>query len=179
MTERREGCYEIPSLIMPPFLTDRRRYFKTHKTIHHKKLPLFHRPKKVSNLTTFKIGNKTYHCGTSREEDEWLKKLGVTARQQVIYGYNGKVMVVDGIDYTKRIVFEYLGSHCHSIRAYPREKWDIPTWMGKTPREMYLETINRFKFLKARSYKIFFVWDKDYKKGFMGRYFKGNGDNLY
>ena len=88
-------------------------------------------------------------------------------------------MVVDGIDYSKRIVFEYLGAHCHSIRAYPKQKWDIPTWMGKTPREMYNETVNRFKFLHANSWKVFFVWDYEFKKGQLGRLYRGGNDDLY
>ena len=151
---------------------------RTHTTKHFTRFPFFHN-KKQSNIATFKVGGRTYHCGTSKEEDAWLTKLGVFQRQKVIFGYSGKIMVVDGIDYSKRIVFEYLGAYCHSIRAYPKQKWDIPTWMGKTPREMYNETVNRFKFLHANSWKVFFVWDYEFKKGQLGRLYRGGNDDLY
>jgi len=166
--------------VMPNFVTDRRgRYYHNHTTRKKTNLPLMHKSHKKVNLATFKIGNKTYKCGTSKEEDIWLNKLGIINRQKPIFGYNGKVAVVDGIDYDKGTVYEYLGSAFHDVRCYPREKWDRPTWLGKTPRQLYNETINRFRFLVTRGWKVFFVWDKDFKKGFMGRYYKGGNDNLY
>lgn len=134
---------------------------------------------KKPNIGFVSIGKSQYKVGTSVSEKAWLDKLLIKDRQKVIYGFNGKIIVVDGINTTTRTIYEYLGEHCHSIRAYPKEKWDIKTWMGKTPREMYNATINRFLFLQSLGWKVFFVWHKDFKKGKLGRYFLGKNDTLY
>lgn len=126
-----------------------------------------------------KVGNSNYKVGTSQAENDWLNMLGVKERQKIVYGFGGKILVVDGIDYAKKIVYEFNGEAFHSIRAYPQHKWDIPTWTGKTPRQMYNETLARYVFLHNMGYKIFFVWYKDFKKGKLGRFYTGPGDNLY
>ena len=180
MTERREGCYEIPSLIMPPFLTDRRRYFKTHKTIHHRKLPLFHRPKKVSNLTYAVMSNgKKVRVGASNAEKEWLDKLKVPERQKVMI-IRGKFFSLDGFNPATRTAFEYNGDAYHgSHKVYPKNR-NVLTWLGKTPNELYIKTIERYDLLNSIGIKVFFVWDSEYKKGTStGRYYRGHGDNLY
>ena len=138
----------------------------------------FSMPKKKA-IGLVKVGNTNYRVGTSKSEKEWLDKLGVRERQKVIFGFGGKILVVDGIDYENKTVYEYNGEQCHSIRAYPKEKWDVKTWMGKTPREMYMATLHRFSFLYAMGWKVFFVWHKDFKKGLMGRYYRGPQDDLY
>ena len=134
----------------------------------------------AKKFTTVKdLKGRVYKAGTSKEEDSWLDKLGIVTRQKIIFGFKGKVIIVDGLDYKTHTVYEYLGSHVHSIKAYPVEKWDIPVWTGKTPRQMYTETIERFRFLFGLGWKVFFVWDYEYKKGMLGRYFRGKDDNLY
>ena len=179
MTEKREGCYEIPSLVMPPFLTDRRRYFRTHKTIHQRKLPLFHRSKRQTNLT-FAITNtgKKVRVGSSMAEKEWLDKFGVPERQKVII-VKGKFFSVDGYNAKTMTAYEFNGDAYHgSHKLYPKNR-NIPNWLGKTPNELYMKTIERYDLLNMIGIKVFFVWESDYKKGFMGRYYQGHGDNLY
>lgn len=146
---------------------------KTKK--HLKKAHVLKKP----NTGFVAVGKSKYKVGTSASEKIWLDKLLIKDRQKVIYGFNGKVIVVDGVNVNTRTVYEYLGEHCHSILAYPREKWDIKTWLGKTPREMYRNTINRFLFLQSLGWKVFFVWHRDFKKGKLGRYFLGKSDTLY
>ena len=46
-------------------------------------------------------------------------------------------------------------------------------------QEMYMATLHRFSFLYAMGWKVFFVWHKDFKKGLMGRYYRGPQDDLY
>ena len=51
--------------------------------------------------------------------------------------------------------------------------------LHKTPNQLYNETVLRCNRLFSMGYKIFFVWEFQYKNNFMGRYFRGPGDNLY
>lgn len=126
------------------------------------------------------INGRQYKVGTSKIEKEWLDLFQITERQKVIYGFNGKILVVDGIDTKKRIVYEMLGGHAHgSHKTYPKNR-DIKTWLGKTPNEMYYETINRFNFLHSLGYQVMFVWDYEFRvRKTFGRFYKGPGDNLY
>ena len=74
------------------------------------------------------INGRTYRVGTSKIEQQWLDYLGVKDRQKVIYGFFGKVIVVDGIDIQKRVIYEMLGGHAHgSIKTYPKNR-DLKTY---------------------------------------------------
>lgn len=148
------------------------------RTATRKAIKKFCRPKKPK-IGFVAVGKTKYKVGTSKAENDWLTALGVFDRQKIIYGFHGKILVVDGIDYNKKIIYEFNGEAFHSILAYPRNKWDVKTWTGKTPRQMYNETVERYNFLYSLGFKIFFVWYKDYKQGKLGRFFKGPGDNLY
>ena len=44
---------------------------------------------------------------------------------------------------------------------------------------MYLETKGRFQYLHELGYKVFFVWESDYKRGKMGRHYTGKADTLF
>ena len=156
--------------------------FKTTKTkkvlsrVAKRKIYLPKKPK----VGMLQINGRTYRVGTSKIEQRWLDFLGIKERQKVIYGFAGKVIVVDGIDLHNRIIYEMLGGHAHgSIKTYPTNR-DTKTWLGKTPNEMYYGTINRFNFLRGLGYKIFFTWDYEYRTGkTLGRFYRGQGDNLY
>lgn len=89
-------------------------------------------------------------------------------------------MVVDGIDYINKIVYEFNGDHVHGSHYLYKKDRDVKTWLGKTPNELYYSTIERYNFLTSIGYKVFFVWESQYKaKKTNGRFYKGSGDNLY
>jgi len=137
-------------------------------------------PKKRPAVGMLQIHGKTYRVGTSKIEQQWLDLLQVKDRQKVIYGFNGKVLVVDGIDTKNRVIYEMLGGHVHGSHKVYKTNRDQKTWLGKTPNEMYYETVARFNFLRQLNWKILFVWDYDFKvKKSFGRFYKGPGDSLY
>ena len=122
---------------------------------------------------------RSYRAGKSKAADKWLDKLGVVDREKVIAAF-GKTYIIDGIDLTQKIAYEYLGNTYHgSHKTFPINR-DIPIkFLNKTPNQLYNGTIERFKFLTLIGFKVFFVWESDDKKGFMGRFYMGNNDNLY
>ena len=135
-------------------------------------------PKK-SKFGTVAVGTKRYKHGISKAESDWCLKMGFLETSKVIYGFNGKIIIVDGWNAKTNTAGEYLGEVYHgSHRTNPTNR-DVKLWIGKTPNQLYNETIARFNFLYSLGIKVFFVWESDYKKGFLGRYYKGPGDNLY
>ena len=122
---------------------------------------------------------KNYRVGNSKAADKWLDELGVKIREKVISAF-GKTYIIDGFDPQQNILYEYNGERWHgSHRAFPINR-DLPIkQLGKTPNQLYNATVERYKFLKAMGFKIFFVWEADYQKGFMGRFYQGNNDTLY
>lgn len=122
---------------------------------------------------------KNYRVGTSKIADTWLDALGVKDRE-CVFKYFGKVYIADGVDYNKHIVYDYLGNRWHGAHnVFPINR-DIPIkQIGKTPNQLYNETIARFKAYNALGFKVVFVWESDHKKGYMGRYYMGGNDNLY
>lgn len=122
---------------------------------------------------------RSYRAGKSKSADEWLDKLGVVDREKVITAF-GKTYIIDGFDLTQKIAYEYNGDRWHgSHKAFPINR-DIPIkQIGKTPNQLYNATLERYRFLTLLGFKVFFVWESDYKKGFMGRFYMGNNDNLY
>lgn len=156
-----------------------RKHRLTHSTIARRasKFSVLFRPNK--NMSLVSIGTKNYRVGTSKTEDIWLNKLNIHNRQKVFYGFQGKVLVVDGVDEQNKIAFEFLGEHAHGSHKLFKTNRDSVIWLGKTPNQLYYETLDRFNFLNALGYRVFFVWYRDYKNGFVGRYYRGKGDNLY
>lgn len=139
-----------------------------------------HTPSQNKKIGLLQINGRNYKVGTSKIEQQWLDSFHVINRQKVIYGFKGKVLIVDGIDPQRKIVYEMLGGFCHGSHITYKQNRDTKTWLGKTPNEMYHETINRFNFLYNLGYKIIFVWDYEYKAHkSTGRLYKGPGDNLY
>ena len=138
----------------------------------------FQLPKKPQ-IGMVSVGAKKYKVGTSKSENDWLDRFGINQRQKVFYGFQGSVFVVDGVDEQKHIVMEFLGEHAHGSHKTYKTNRDAMTWLGKTPNQLYYETIERFNYLTDLGWKVFFVWYLDYKRGYMGRFYRGRGDNLY
>lgn len=154
---------------------------KTHRTILSRAaFRRIHMPSKNKKIGLLQINGRNYKVGTSKIEQQWLDSFHVINRQKVIYGFKGKVLIVDGIDPQRKIIYEMLGGFCHGSHITYKQNRDTKTWLGKTPNEMYYETINRFNFLYSLGYKIIFVWDYEYKAHKSnGRLYMGPGDSLY
>ena len=128
------------------------------------------------------VGNNTkIRHGQSLGEKIWLDALGVPERSKVVYGFKGKIMVLDGYDPKTNTAYEYNGANFHgSHKTYPKNRDTIIPWLGKTPNQLYYGTIERYNFLQSIGMRVFFVWDYDYKAHRSnGRFYRGPGDNLY
>ena len=136
-------------------------------------------PPKRNKLGTVAVGTKHYKHGISEAERIWLNKLNVPESSKVIYGYKGKILIVDGWDPKTNTAYEYLGGTFHGDHRVLKENRDKLLWIGKTANQLYMETVARFNFLYSVGIKIMFVWEYDAKKGYLGRYYRGPGDNLY
>lgn len=113
----------------------------------------------------------------SKSEKRWLDKLGVPMRGVPIRGFNGKIFVVDGYDPRSQTVFEFNGCAFHGHYTHI----DLNKVFTKTKvlqRTQYLNTIQRFQTLYDFGFKVFFVWECEFKKGHLGRYYNGQGDYL-
>lgn len=139
----------------------------------------------VSNnkFGSIKMGHGSLKFGLSKEEDAWLDKLQVQKRAVPIQGFldpntkRRKIYIVDGYDPNTNTVLEYLGSryHGHPLKFNPLV---YDKQLGKTYGQLYNETKQRFYVLHSLGYRIMFVWDVDFKKQRMGRYYRGPDDNL-
>ena len=101
-------------------------------------------------------------CGfrISGPEEEFLNYIKVLKkdRQQKIDGY-----FVDGMDRNNKIIYEFLGDYWHgNPRIYSLE--DVNTRVGVTFGELFMRTINRFDQIANLGYKIFYIWESDWKK---------------
>lgn len=152
--------------------------FSSLSLVRRKKLTRTHMPN-AKKFGTVAVGTKKYKHGISKVESEWVKKVGFPETSKVIYGYNGKIIIVDGWNQATNTIGEFLGSNWHGDHRVLKENRDKPLWIGKTPNQLYNETVARFNFLYKLGFKIYFVWESDYKKGILGRYYRGPGDNLY
>lgn len=130
-----------------------------------------------------KLGHGSLKFGLSKEEDAWLNKLQITKRAVPIQGFtdpNTKrktIYIVDGYDPNTNTVLEFCGDYWHgNPLKYNQLMYDKR--LKKTYGQLYKETIQRFYVLHCLGYKVMFVWESQWKKGHMGRYYRGPGDNL-
>ena len=151
--------------------------FKTRDKIK----AITNRKKAVPRQALVKVGNSNIKHGISKSEVEWLNLLNVPERSKVVYGFKGKIMILDGYNPKTNTAYEYNGLAFHgSHKVYPRNRDMLIPWLGKTPNQLYLGTIERYNFLHSMGIKVFFVWEDDWKKRKSnGRYYRGPGDNLY
>lgn len=136
-------------------------------------------PQKPKQTLVLADNGRKIKCGTSLSEKRWLDKLGVPMRSKVVILF-GKTYVLDGYDPNTMTAFEFNGETFHgSHRVFPNNRDVLIKWLNKSPNQLYNETIQRYNLLYSMHMKVFFVWEYDYKKGFLGRYYRGPGDNLY
>ena len=126
----------------------------------------FFMPKKPKQTFVLADNGKKIRCGTSLSEKKWLDKLSVPIRSKVIILF-GKTFVVDGYDPKTMTCFEFNGDYYHgSHKTYPNNRDKVDNWLKKSPNQLYLETVNRYNLFYQTGFKIFFVWESDYKKDF-------------
>lgn len=127
-----------------------------------------------------KVGNTQIKHGISKIEIDWLDHLHVPERSKLIRGFHNKIYIVDGFDAATNTCYEMLGGKWHGSHKLFTKNRDMPDpWIKKSPNQLYNETVARFQMLHSFQFKVFFVWDYDYKKGLIGRYYTGPGDTLY
>lgn len=154
----------------------------TRRRRSHFHLPSLKRSnQKLIGLTRYK--NRTYHLrvGTSAAEKIWLDKMESVfgckiEREKVVLGMpiignKREIFVVDGFIPKGNIVLEYNGSRWHgNPRMYNPNQYDLQ--LKCTYKELYLKTLRRYQVLTALGYKVFRVWDIDWKKGINGSFWK-------
>lgn len=127
------------------------------------------------------VGKSNVKIGKSLSEEKWIQKLEIVfntkiIREQIIYGpiINGnrrQLLVVDGYIPNQRIVCEFNGDYYHGNpklydqRAYCKQ-------LKCTYGELYQKTYARYNWLLQHSYKVFYVWENDYKKGIIGKFYR-------
>lgn len=93
---------------------------------------------------------------TSKPEQEFLDFFKITERQKQI----GKYMV-DG--FKNNIIYEFLGDFWHgNPRLYDMNK--INNASKKTFKELYDETLHRFKDLQSSGYNLKYIWESDWEQ---------------
>lgn len=136
-------------------------------------------PKKPKQAYAIANNGRKVRHGVSKEETDWLNKLGIVERSKVIILF-GKTMVIDGFNSKTNTCYEYMGSWTHGAhQRYPNNRDVISPFLKKSPNQLYFGTIERYNLLVGAGFKVFFVWDYQYKKGNLGRYYRGPGDNMY
>lgn len=97
-------------------------------------------------------------CGykISKPEILFLNHLKIKNRQKYIKPYK-----VDGIDYAKNIIYEFLGDYYHgNPKKY--ESSDYNKTCHKTFGELYSKTVLKFNTLNDRGYSIYYMWESDW-----------------
>lgn len=129
-----------------------------------KAIKKFCRPKKPK-IGFVKVGNTNLRHGQSKTEDIWLNNLQVPERSKVIYGFNGKVYIVDGYNLATRTIYEFLGDFYHANPIKYKKVFDILNPLTKTTyRQLYEGTKARFALFHSLGFKIIYCWESDYKK---------------
>ena len=107
-----------------------------------------------------KIKCNNLNNNISKVETSWLNLLNIPIenRNKRICGY-----VVDGIDPTTNIIYEFLGDYWHgNPKIYEYNKFNKTT---KTSfGELYINTLNKIKDLTSKGYAVKYVWEADFKK---------------
>lgn len=128
-----------------------------------KAIKKFCKPKKPK-VGFVKVGQTRLRHGTSKSEEIWLTNLQVPERSKVIYGFNGKVYIVDGYNATTRTIYEFLGNFFHAHPLQYKKVFDTINPLTKTTyRQLYESTKARFKLFHSLGFRVIYVWESDYK----------------
>ena len=106
----------------------------------------------------------------SKISQRWLDSLGVLVRENNIKEFDFRV---DGFDPTTNTVYEFLGDYWHGNPQAFSPKKVFSRKKQQTLADRYNQTFQRFEKLKVAGYKIFYVWENDYRNGKTGEYYNG------
>lgn len=124
-------------------------------------------------------GTKVRH-GQSKSEEIWLNNLGIQERSKVIYGFNGKIYVVDGYDSKTKTCFEYLGNFYHAYPPMYRKIFDTVNPVTKTTyRQLYEGTKARFNLFHSLGFRVIYCWEEEFKKNKFAQRVYIPGKELY
>lgn len=96
-------------------------------------------------------------CGHpfSRAENEFLSYLkipdDINHRQVMIFR-----KIVDGYIPEEKTIYEFLGDYWHGNPENPKSR--------KNRASLYEKTMERLSYLKSLGYKVFYIWENDWKK---------------
>ena len=94
----------------------------------------------------------------SKTETEFLNEYENKNNVKIDRQYRINRMFVDGF-IKPNIIIEFLGDYWHGYR----NNEELNEKVNKTFKELYMETFNRFQRLKELGYRIYYIWETDYK----------------
>ena len=151
----------------------------------HFQLPTIKRSnQKLIGLTGYKNRKYNLRIGQSKSEVVWLNSLEPVFgckidREKAVLGLptvgnRREILVLDGYIPKGNIAFEFLGNFWHSNPKMYNSK-DYCAMLKCTHGQNYAKTVRRFQTLHSLGYKIWYVWEADWKKGSRGKFWKPGG----
>jgi len=94
-------------------------------------------------------GIHIHHAMRGHGGERWLLREGGTMKRSPVDGYNHET----------KTVFQYHGCSFHGCpKRFPCNREQRPVSNGKTPEQLYQDTLNRTAFLRERGYKVIEAW---------------------
>ena len=135
-------------------------------------------------LTGYKNRKYNLRIGQSKSEVVWLNSLEPVFgckidREKAVLGLptvgnRREILVLDGYIPKGNIAFEFLGNFWHSNPKMYNSK-DYCAMLKCTHGQNYAKTVRRFQTLHSLGYKVWYVWEADWKKGSRGKFWKPGG----
>lgn len=154
----------------------------TRRRRSHFHLPSLKRSnQKLIGLTGYK--NRTYNLriGQSKSEVVWLNSLEPIfgckiEREKVVLGMpvignKREMFVLDGYIPKGNVAFEFLGGFFHGDKRLYNPN-NYCKMLNCTYGQLYAKTVRRFQVLHALGYKVFYIWELDWKNGSKGKFWK-------
>lgn len=125
-----------------------------------------------TKIEKYGYGYYTNNDVISKSENQWLNEMNIPNdnkhRQKILYEYR-----VDGFIPEENKIYEFLGDYWHG-NPNIFQPTDLNKHNDKTMGELYNNTIHRFNDLISYGYRLFYIWESDYKKGKSLCEYKGN-----
>lgn len=100
----------------------------------------------------------------SKIETKWLNSLGISlSNRQITLLINNKKYRVDAYDPITNTIYEFYGDYWHGNPNIFNLN-DVNKHNKKSFKELFNDTILREEIYKKAGYKIFSIWETDYKK---------------
>jgi hypothetical protein len=99
-------------------------------------------------------------CGRNIKQNLWLNSICIKDREEVLE-INNRRFIVDGLDKTKNIIYEFYGDYWHgNPNKYNSEELNVQ--YNKTFGELYKNTIERKIILENAGFKVIEIWETDW-----------------